>query len=55
MCYNTLMATKKTTKSPSAKAKQQKQLAASVAPLLTIIGVLAVVTLLLGFYITLTS
>lgn len=51
------MATKKTTKKPSAttKAKQQKQLAASVGPLLTIIGVLAVVTLLLGFYIVITS
>lgn len=49
-----LMATKKTTKkSPAstAKAKQQKQLASSVGPLLTIIGVLAVLNLLLGFYI----
>ena len=52
------MATKKvSTKKPSkataasTKAKQQKQLAASVGPLLTIIGVLGVVTLLLGFYI----
>lgn len=55
MWYNTLMATKKITKRSTAKAKQQKQLAASVGPLLTIIGVLAVVTLLLGFYITITS
>ena len=56
--------TKKVTKKPAAKsvkksvdtkAAQQKQLAASVGPLLTIIGVLAVVTLLLGFYIVLTS
>jgi len=49
------MATKKTpsktTKKPTAKVKQQKQLAASVGPLLTIIGVLAVLNLLLGFYI----
>lgn len=50
------MATKKTTPKKStakgtAKAKQQKQLAASVGPLLTIIGVLAVLNLLLGFYI----
>ena len=48
-----LMATKKTstTKAPVTKAKQQKQLAASVGPLLTIIGVLAVLTLLMGAYI----
>lgn len=50
---------KKTTKKPTKKApaqtfnKQQKQMAASVGPLLTIIGVLAMVTLFLGFYITL--
>lgn len=53
------MATKKTTpkakKTSPAKARQQKQLAASVAPLLTIIGVLAVLSLLLGFYIAITS
>lgn len=53
------MATKKTTKKKTVKkqdfSKQQKQLAASVGPLLTIIGVLAVVTLLLGFYIITTS
>jgi cobalamin biosynthesis Mg chelatase CobN len=57
------MATKKTTskatKKPAKTAakkdftKQQKQMAASVGPLLTIIGVLAIVTLFLGFYITL--
>lgn len=46
-----LMATKKTTKKSTTKGKQQKQLAASVGPLLTIIGVLAVLNLLLGFYI----
>jgi len=63
------MQTKKTTvrvgKKPAKKAtkpavtkdfsKQQKQMASSVGPLLTIIGVLGVVTLILGFYIVITS
>lgn len=45
------MPTKKSSKNKF--AKQQGQMAASVGPLLMIIGVLAIVTLLLGFYITL--
>jgi cobalamin biosynthesis Mg chelatase CobN len=53
------MPTKKSTKAATKKAtkqsftKQQGQMAASVGPLLMIIGILAIVTLFLGFYITL--
>lgn len=47
--------TKKTTRKSANQSftKQQGQMAASVGPLLMIIGVLAIVTLFLGFYITL--
>jgi len=52
------MSTPKTVKARKTTAKkdftkQRKQMAASVGPLLMIIGVLSIVTLFLGFYITL--